>query len=390
MAIGLYVTDLTGEPSDVGLVLAAYTFPLIAFLLIGGVWADRLPRQRLMAATDLVRCVLHALLAALILTGAIEIWHMVVIGALFGTAQAFFQPAYTGLVPQTVPEEDLQAANAIGWASLNLGELIGPALATVLVLGVGAGWAFALDAATFAFSAALLIGLVPRTPAAAVQRQTVWRELVEGFDEVRSRTWVWVTLVVFCLSLLIAMAPFFVLGAAQAEAEYGGKAVFGWVVALFGAGALCGSLTATRLRPRRPMVWAYLVILAWPLMMALFAIGAPAVLVGATSFVGGAGVSLFQVWWLTALAEHIPAHALSRVTAWDWAGSLGLLPLGYLLAGPAAEALGTQEVLAVGAAGSILLLLLGLVPRETRTLTWAWSGPDHDGGSEHDHLHQRA
>ena len=384
------MTELTGSPSDVGLVLAAYTLPLIAFLLIGGVWADRLPRQRLMAATDVVRCLLHALLAALILTGAIEIWHMVVIGALFGTAQAFFQPAYTGLVPQTVPEQDLQAANALGWASLNLGELVGPALATLLVLGVGAGWAFALDAATFAFSAALLIRLVPRTTAPAVQRQTVWHELVEGFDEVRSRAWVWVTLVVFCLSLLIAMAPFFVLGAAHAESEYGGKAVFGWLVALFGAGALCGSLAATRLRPRRPMIWAYLVITAWPLMMALFALGAPVAAVGAMAFAGGAGVSLFQVWWLTALAEHIPARALSRVTAWDWAGSLGLLPLGYLLAGPAADALGTQEVLVAGATGSVLLLLLGLVPRETRTLTWAWSGADDDGRAEHDHPHQRA
>ena len=389
MAIGLYVTELTGSPSDVGLVLAAYTLPLISFLLVGGVWADRLRRQRLMAATDVVRCVLHALLAVLVLTEAVEIWHMVVIGALFGTAQAFFQPAYTGLVPQTVPEEDLQAANALGWASLNVGELLGPALATVLVLGVGAGWAFALDAATFAFSAALLIGLVPRTAAIPAARQTVWRELVDGFAEVRSRVWVWVTLVVFCLSLLIGMAPFFVLGAGHAEAEYGDKAVFGVIVAIYGAGALAGSLTAIRLRPRRPMVWAYLLILAWPLMMVLFAAGVAEPGLFAISFLGGAGVSLFQVWWLTALAEHIPAHALSRVTAWDWAGSLGLLPLGYLLAGPAAEAVGTRDVLMVGAVGSLVLLALGLLPRETRSLGWAWSGADHDRAAEQDDLHQR-
>src|SRR3954469_16523103 len=142
VALALYVTDL-GSPSDVGIVLAAHAIPLVAFLLIGGVWADRLPRHKVMVATDLIRFALHALLAALIFTGTVEIWHIALIEAAFGTAEAFFRPAYTGLVPQTVPEEEIQPAKATFGTVETVAQFAGPALATALVLGIGPGYAFA-------------------------------------------------------------------------------------------------------------------------------------------------------------------------------------------------------------------------------------------------------
>ena len=131
VAVGLYVTRLTGDSSDVGLVLGAYSLPLVVFVLLGGVLADRLPRQQVMIASDVVRGLLHGTLALLIVTGQVRIWHMVVIGALFGTAEAFFRPAYTGLVPQTVPEEDIQSAQALNGVSTQVAEIVGPGLATV-------------------------------------------------------------------------------------------------------------------------------------------------------------------------------------------------------------------------------------------------------------------
>src|SRR5690349_19237491 len=161
VALALYVTEI-GTPTDVGIVLAAHAFPLVAFVLLGGVWADRLPRNKVMVGTDLIRFSAHGLLAVLIFSGAVEIWQIVAIEAVFGAAEAFFRPAYTGLMPQTVPEELLQEANAATALVNTLAEFIGPALATALVLGVGAGWAFALDAATFLVSAALLIRVRPR------------------------------------------------------------------------------------------------------------------------------------------------------------------------------------------------------------------------------------
>src|SRR4051812_14650243 len=161
VALALYVTSI-GSPTDVGLVLGVHAFALVACVLLGGVWADRLPRHRVMLATDAVRGVAHALLAVLILTGAVEVWMIAAIEAVYGAAEAFFRPAYTGLVPQTVPESLLQEANATTSLVNTAAEFIGPALATVLVLGIGAGWAFAFDAATFAVSAWFLARMRPR------------------------------------------------------------------------------------------------------------------------------------------------------------------------------------------------------------------------------------
>ena len=187
VAIGLFLTDLTGEPSDVGLVLTAYALPLVLLVLLGGVLADRLPRQRVMVVTDVARAVLHAVLALLILTGTVRVWHMVVLGALFGTAEAFFRPAYTGLVPQTVDEDRIQDAQALSGVSAEVSEIASPALATALVLGVGAGAAFALDALSFAVSALLLLRLRPRRRGDGPPAATVVQDLREGWVAVRSR-----------------------------------------------------------------------------------------------------------------------------------------------------------------------------------------------------------
>ena len=358
-ALALYVTDL-GSASDVGIVLAANAIPLLAFVLIGGVWADRLPRHRVMLVTDLVRAGLHGLLAALIFAGAAEVWMVAAIEAAYGAAQAFFQPAYTGLVPQTVPDELLQEANAASFASGNVAAFVGPALATALVLGVGAGWAFAVDAATFIVSAALLARLRPRSRGAAVTPSPLLVELRAGWSEFTSRSWLWGIVALFSVLLLVSLAPYFVLGATVAGDVYGSEAVFGTLAAALGAGTIIGSLIGFRWQPRWPMRTAMLVNLPWTAAIALFALGAPRALAVAAFVVGGAGFSLFQVLWHTALAQRIPPHALSRVSSYDWLGSLALLPLGYLLAGPIGEAYGAAEVLAVGALVGFALSVGGL------------------------------
>ena len=369
VALALFVTDLTGDPVDVGIVLGAQMIPFVAFLLIGGVWADRLPRARVMITTDVVRAALHTLLAVLIFTDSVEIWHLVVIEAGFGTAEAFFRPAYTGLVPQTVPEPEIQQAQALSNLTFNLAELLGPALATALVLGVGAGWAFLLDAATFAVSAYFLARVrTPDSPPDPSERGTLLAELAEGFQEVRTRTWLWVTVVVFALAVPLGYAPLYVLGPTIAEDVYDSAAVFGIVTAGYGAGALAGAVIGFRWRPRYPIRAALLITAPWPVMLIAFAAGAPVVLVVLLAVATGAGFALFDVFWDTAMAERIPPHALSRASSYEWMGSLILLPVGYLAAGPVAEATSAETVLIGGAILTALVLSLGLVPRETRTL----------------------
>jgi hypothetical protein len=393
VALALFVIGLTGRATDLGIVLAAYALSLVTFLLIGGVWADRLPRHRLMMATDLARCVLHGLLAALILSGAVRIWQLVVIEALFGAAEAFSRPAANGLLPQTVPEADIQQATAITGMSANVAEFLGPALATALVLGAGAGWAFALDAVTFLSSAALLTRVRPRVraaagvagatattaaagtaatsataDAAAESSEGVWEAIRAGSREVRSRTWVWATLVSFCVALFCGLAPRFVLGPLVAREQYGHVSVYGLIEAALGFGTILGSLTGIVWRPRYPMRLAMLAILLWPAAAILYATGLTLALVLPATVLAGVGLALFDVWWLTALAERIPPGSLSRVSSYDWMLSYGLMPFGYILAGPLADALGPVEVMIGGSALACLAFALGLLPRETRML----------------------
>jgi MFS family permease len=368
VALALYVTDI-GSPSDVGIVLAAHALPLVGFLLIGGVWADRLPRHRVMIVTDLVRFALHALLAVLIFTGNVEIWAIAVIEAAFGTAEAFFRPAYTGLIPQTVPEADIQPAKATFSTIETTAEFAGPALATALVLGVGPGSAFAIDAATFLVSAAFLLPLRPRERGEVVVRTTVLTELREGWAEVRSRNWIWVIILAFSLGLLTSFGPWQTLGATVSIEEYDTRATFGIATSAMGAGTILGALIGFRWRPRHPMRTGMLLALPWPASFAIFALGLPVAALLPIFALAGMAVALFGIWWETALAERVPPHVLSRVTAYDWMGSLALLPLGYVLAGPLGEKFGATEVLIGGSVLALLSLTSTLFVRDVRELT---------------------
>ena len=369
VALALFVVQETGSAADLAIVLAAYSTPFVLFVLIGGVWADRLPRQRIMIATDLARFALHALLATLILTGDVEIWTVAVIEALVGTCEAFFQPAYTGLVPQTVPEEEIQHANAITAGSANAAEMLGPLVATALVLGWGAGEAFAVDAATFLVSALLLAGVRARPRGEVRERESLVRELAQGYREVRSRTWVWATVAAFSVALFAAFAPFIVLGPLIADHAWGSTGYYGVAVGVFGAGTVVGALIALHLRPHRPLRAAMIAALPWPLALLVYALGAPLAVVYVSLAVGGACIALFDVWWTTALAQRIPPEALSRVSSYDWMGSLAMLPLGYIVAGALGDIVGARTYLAIGALVALAGLLLALSSSELRGLT---------------------
>jgi predicted MFS family arabinose efflux permease len=380
VALALYITQRTGSPTDLGLVLAAQSLPLIALVLFGGVWADRLPRHRIMTAADYARALLHGVLAASIVLGGASVAEMIVIEALFGAARAFFQPAYSGLLPQTIPDSEVQDARALSSTTENLAILIGPALGAGMVLTVGAGAAFALDAATFLLSAELLRHMRPRARGDVPQeRSTVIADLRAGWREVRSRTWVWATIAAFTVAVLAAYAQWYALAPLVSKQLYGSAGVFGLLESVAGGGAVVGAVVGIRWRPRHPMVIGLLLTLIWPVQTLAFAGAAPLTVVVALAFGAGLGFTLFEVWWSTALVRHIPPEALSRVSAYDWMGSLALLPLGFAIAGPLAATLGARTVLAVGATVALAMLVLALVPRGTRELVD--EGPDGAGGA---------
>ncbi|HUA10715.1 MAG TPA: MFS transporter [Solirubrobacteraceae bacterium] len=376
VALALFVTERTGSATDLGIVLAAHALSLVAFLLLGGVWADRLPRHRVMVVTDLVRCLLHALLAALIFAGTIEIWQLAVIEVFYGAAEAFSRPASNGLLPQTVDESDVQQATAVTTMARNVTEFAGPALASVLVLGAGAGWAFALDSATFVVSMFFLVQLSPRRRVQAAGAhiagdsggESTLESIREGLHEVRTRPWVWATLASFCAGLFFGLSPWFVLGATIAREQYGHIAVFGFAETAIGVGTIVGSLVGVGWRPLHPMRMAMLAIMIWPVAAILYASGITLAVVLPATVLAGAGISLFDVWWITALTERIPPDRLSRVTAYDWMVSGGMLPVGYLIAGPLGDRFGAVNVMVAGSALAFISFALGLLPAATRSL----------------------
>ena len=289
-----------------------------------------------MIATDVVRAVLHALLAALIFTDVVEIWHLVVIEALFGTAEAFFRPAYTGLLPRTVPERrDPGGAGADEHDEQPRGA---HRSGTGDRAGARGGRRMGVPARRRDVRGERALPH-PRAggqaPPPAEERRTLLAELAEGFEHVRSRSWLWVTVVVFALAVPLGNAPLFVLGPTVAENSYDSAALFGIVTTMFGAGAVAGALAGLRWRPRHPMRAAFLVLAGWPAFLVVFGAAAPVAIVLVLAFGMGVGFALFDVLWNTAMAERIPAHALSRVSSYDWMGSLVLLPVGFLVAGPA-------------------------------------------------------
>jgi transmembrane secretion effector len=360
VAISFAVLDLTGSASDLGLVLAARMVPVVLFLVVGGVWADRLPRHLVMLASDVGRGAVQALLAVLLLTGTAELWHLLVLQALYGVAEAFMRPASAGLLPSLVSAGRLQQANALMAATVNSAYIVGPAVAGVLVATAGAGTAIAVDAATFAASTASLALLRVPPAVARAARMRFLAELREGWREFTARTWLWASVAVASLFLLAVVAPLMVLGPVVADRELGGAGAWGAVAAATGLGALAGSVVAARVRPARPIL-VFALLLAGPaLTAAALALTLPVPVIAALGFVAGATEGFLEVVWITALQERIPSAALSRVSSYDTLGSFVFMPIGFAAAGPIADAAGLRPTL-IGIAACAVALPLALV-----------------------------
>jgi MFS family permease len=343
------LSDLDGSATELGVVFAAYTVSRVVFILAGGVWADRLPRRLVMLTADLVRVVTQGLTALVLLAGVAQLWQLVVAATIAGSAQAFFGPASTGFVPETVSPGRLQQANALMGLSRSASEVVGPALSGVIIATAGTGWAFALDSATFAVSAAFLLAI--RTPGRAVQseRQTFLRDLARGWREIVSRTWLWTSFIAFSLGNF-GIAAFVILGSLIARDELGGASDWGLIVTGGAIGGILAGAVALRYRPQRPLVPGFASLLLTPLPLILLVRPFPALVLAVASALSWGSVAFFNALWETVLQQQIPAEALSRVSSYDWMVSLVLMPIGFALAGPTADWLGVDATLWLAAA----------------------------------------
>lgn len=345
VALPFAVLDLTGSASDLGIVLAARTTALMALLLVGGVWADRLSRRRVMVWSNLVRCASQVLLGTLLLAGVAQLWHLVALFALHGAATAFFLPASNGLLPEIVSAGQLQRANALTSVSESAGAIVGPALAGALVVATSPGWAIGIDALTFLLSATLLLRLEPSAPPPKAPRAFL-RELTAGWGEVRARTWLWASLLHFALFQATVLSAFYVLAPLVAHESLGGAAAWGTILTATGVGSVLGGFFAMRFHSRRPLASAYVVSLGVLPGLELLGLGAPLWMLAGSQMLAGAALALAATLWDTVQQRHIPMRALSRVGAYDWMATLALRPVGLAVAGPMVAAMGVRATLA--------------------------------------------
>ncbi|MFF5727176.1 MFS transporter [[Kitasatospora] papulosa] len=363
------VLDLTGSAAQVGAVLAVGTFSEVAALLVGGVWADRVPRRTVMLTADGVRTASQVLLAVPLLTGDAQVWHLLVLTGVHGVAQGFFRPASVGIIPELVPEEKLHEANSLMSVSGSTVSILGPALGGVLVAGLGSGIAFLLDAGTFAVSFLSLLLIAPGALARA-PRQAFVADLREGWREITGRTWLWVQMLWDASNLFFVVAPLLVLGPVVAQNVLGGAAAWGTVLACLPFGALLGGLVALKWRPERPLRAAVMILApGYAAPCAALALELPLAAVAAAEFLAGVTVTLALTNWTTALQQHVPAAKLSRVSSNDVLVSSALLPLGFAVAGPLSEGIGLSQTLWISVAwtlGTAPLILLVPDIRELR------------------------
>jgi MFS family permease len=346
VALAFAVLDLTGSASDLGIVIAARTVAQVSALLFGGVVADRAPRRAVMMCADITRLCAQVAIGVLLVSGDATVVEVALSQALVGAASGFFNPAAGGLLP-AVAGDYLQQANALqGIAGAGSG-IVGPAIGGVLVVAVGAPWALIVDGATYLLSA-LLLSRVSRSVAASSaangERTSFIADLKSGFKEVSSRTWVWALILTFGIGNAL-VGTFEVLGPLICKRHYGGAAAFALLNVLWALGALLGGSALMRFKPRHPLRAGVLMCIAFPLPGILLALHVPLYAIVPIQLLAGIGPIGFNTLWWTTLQQKVPQEAISRVISYDMAGSYALQPIGYLLAGPLAIAVGLSAAI---------------------------------------------
>ncbi len=369
IALTFAVLDVTNNSATaLGQVLAARSIPLVIFLLLGGVVADRLSRSLVMQVSHLLSAATQGTVAALLLTGDARLWMLIVLEAANGTVSAFTFPAMQGVVPQVVPRSHLQQANAMLSFSRGGLAMIGPTAGALLVATAGSGWAIAIDALSWALASFCMAKVrVPSVRSDATGSTSMWTELVEGWSTFRSFTWVWVVVLAFGALNMISAGAWSTLGPSLAKQTIGVPA-WGYTLSAEAVGLLAMTVVMLRWRTRYPLRSGMIGVgaLALPiLMLGLRPVTAPLVVI---AFVAGCGTEVFSIGWSTSLQEHVPLHLLSRVSSYDALGSFVAIPIGELFFGPLAGVFPLRDILVGSGIAYVVIVVATLASRSVRDL----------------------
>jgi MFS family permease len=370
IALAFGVLALPGaDATSLSIVLAAQALPVVLLLPLGGVIADRVGSARMIWSTDVILSAFVMTSAVLLMTGRATVPILAVIGVISGVLNALWYPAYAGLVPDTVKgEERLQPANALIGVGTNAGYIIGTAIAGILVAAWGPGQAIAIDALTF-LTAGILVFTIRSTSVRRDSGESMMGDLVHGWRLFVSYRWVVVVVGSWSLIVMAWRGGEEVMGPALSLQVYDGPRGWSIVMAAQAVGLLVGAVVATRLRWRRPLFAVCLASLTLPLWFVSLAFAWPLVVVVPLSFAWGWAFEQVNVVWMTAMQANIPRESLSRVSAYDHAGSLMFGPIGLALAGPVVALLGLRESLFLVAAIATVGVSATLVSRSVRQVS---------------------
>ena len=367
VGVSFAVLDATGSTAELSYVLAAQIAPSLIFTVIGGVVADRVPPQWVILAGNAMIALGEGTFGLLVLTGHPRLWQMIVLEAVTGTGMAIFYPASQALLPRLVPGDVLQQASAVSRLAMNGGQMGGAVVAGFCVAALGPGWALLICGAG-------MLGTIPMMLRVRVrgfgrqERSSMLRDLRAGWSEFRSHTWLWAIVAQFGAILMAWYGSFQVLGPVVARAHLGGPAAWGAITAAESVGLIAGGLVSLRFTPRRPILFVVLIggaIAISPLSLAMLW---PLPVVCAASFGLGITMEIMMVQWTVVMARNIPADKLARVSAYDALGSVMAMPVGALVAGPLAAALGVSVTQYGAAALIIVASALALIPRDVRVM----------------------
>ncbi|MFT3872247.1 MAG: MFS transporter [Nocardioides sp.] len=374
LALAFAVLEVSDSPSALGVVLAGRSIPMVLFLLAGGVIADRFGRALVIQVSNVVAGLTQLTVGFLVVTGTAQLWQLVVLSAVNGVVASISFPALASLLPQLVPRDQLQPANVLMSMMRNVLTILGPTIAGLLVVGVGAGWAVVVDGATYLVAAALLVRVRVPPPPARVDKPSMVVELREGWTFFVSTTWLLVVVIAFCVLNALQSGGMYTLGPVLAKDTAIGEGGWGVIMSSQAVGLLATTLVLLRVRLQRPLMWGMIGCSFFGVPMIVLGVHPSLVPVMIAAFAAGAGIELFMLGWDIAMQENVPDEMLSRAYSYDALGSFIAIPVGQLAFGPLAVVFGIREVLVVAGVAYVVIALATLTAPSVRNLPRAEVG----------------
>ena len=369
IALAYGVLSIPGATAgDLSLVMSARFFPMIAFMLFGGVIADRFQRNRIVGGSDVIGSLMAGTSAISLIGGFPHVWLLVVMGGLFGVLNALWWPAMSGVLPEILPKEKLQDGNAVIGLVSNIGNISGALLGGIIVATFNPGWGLLVDAITF-FIAGIVVWNLDLPSKTRIESPGIIHDLKVGWREFISRSWVVTMVFAFAIINMAFESMLQVLGPLNFHSGNTGPREWSLNLAGLTAGMTIGGIIVLKKKFKRPLYIAMVLIAISTVWDFSLALDLPLIITILAAVFSGITVEFFMVTWATSLQSHVPEESFSRVNAYDALGSYGIAPLGIVIAGPLAAHFGVNTILFATGALTFVAACASLTVKSVRNLS---------------------